>query len=57
MQFGKNDSSVTEEEREDLYKNTTAQKRFVLYENSAHESLCKKENEKWVATVSDFLNQ
>jgi alpha-beta hydrolase superfamily lysophospholipase len=57
LQFGKNDIRVTEKEKEDLYKNITAPKRLVIYENSAHESLCKKENEKWVATVSAFLNQ
>ncbi len=57
MQFGKNDIRVTEKEREDLYKNTTAPKRLVLYENSTHESLCKKENEKWVTNVSAFLMQ
>ena len=57
MQFGKNDIRVTEKERENLYKNTTAPKRLVLYENSAHESLCKKENKKWVTTVTAFLNQ
>jgi len=27
----------------------------VLYDNSGHESLCKKEPEKWMAEVSAFL--
>jgi alpha-beta hydrolase superfamily lysophospholipase len=57
LQFAKNDIRVTPKEREDIFNNITAPKKMVLYENSAHESLCKKENAKWVTTVSAFLNQ
>ena len=57
LQFAKNDIRVTQKERDDIYNNITAPKQMVLYENSAHESLCNKENAKWVATVSAFLNQ
>lgn len=57
LQFAKNDIRVTPREREDIYNNITAPKQLVLYENSGHESLCKSENAKWFATVSDFLNR
>lgn len=56
LQFARNDIRVTTEEREDIYNNITASKQLVIYENSGHESLCKKENVKWVTTVSSFLN-
>ena len=35
----------------------TTNKKFVVYENSQHESLCKKENEKWLREVNSFLNE
>ena len=57
LQFAKNDVRVSAKEREDIYNHITSPKQLVLYENSAHESLCKKENAKWAATVSGFLNQ
>ena len=57
LQFAKNDIRVTQKEREDIYNNITAPKQMVIYENSAHESLCKKENAKWVTTVAAFMAQ
>lgn len=56
LQWGKNDPRVTRSEQDILFKNiTSADKKFVVYENSGHESLCKKENEKWVNEVKAFL--
>lgn len=57
LQFAQNDIRVSQKEREDIFNNITAPKQMVIYENSSHESLCKKENAKWVATVSGFLIQ
>lgn len=56
LQWGVNDPRVSRSEEDILFKNLgTQNKKFVVYETAAHESLCKKENEKWVATVKDFL--
>lgn len=57
LQFGKMDRRVTAAERDGIYNNINAIKQLALYENSGHESLCKKENIKWVTTVNSFLNQ
>lgn len=55
LQWGKNDPRVSQAETDLIYNNITAPKQLVVYEQSAHESLCKKEKEKWVAAVSAFL--
>lgn len=55
LQWGANDTRVSKKETEDIYANITGTKKLVIFENSGHESLCKKENEKWVGTVADFL--
>ncbi len=55
LQRGLNDPRVTQEETNKIYANIYSPKRMVLYKNSAHESLCNKENEKWVAAVQAFL--
>lgn len=55
LQWGAHDPRVSKNETDAIYSNITAAKKLVVYDNSAHESLCKKENQKWVATVSDFL--
>jgi len=55
LQWGKNDPRVTEKETKELYANITAPKKLVVYENSGHESLCKKERDKWMAEVTAFL--
>jgi alpha-beta hydrolase superfamily lysophospholipase len=56
LQWGKNDPRVSQSEEEILFKNiSSTNKKFVIYETAAHESLCKKEREKWEAEVSSFL--
>ena len=58
LQWGINDPRVTEAEINHIFKNLAShQKLMIKYAQSAHESLCKKENTKWVKTVGDFLNQ
>jgi alpha-beta hydrolase superfamily lysophospholipase len=58
LQWGINDPRVTEAETNHIFKNLAShQKEFIKYIQCGHESLCKKENVKWVKTVSDFLNQ
>ena len=56
LQWGKNDPRVTKAEEDILFGNIPGNnKRFVVYENSGHESLCKKETEKWKTEVAAFL--
>ncbi len=55
LQKGKLDPRVTDEETTSIFNNISSSKKMVLYENSAHESLCKKEHEKWILEVSSFL--
>lgn len=58
LQWGKNDPRVSRKEEDTLFANlATASKKFVVYENSQHESLCKKENEKWLREVISFLEE
>jgi alpha-beta hydrolase superfamily lysophospholipase len=56
MQVGQHDLRVTPKEREDVYDQIRQPKQLVIYKNSGHESLCKKEPLKWLASVSAFLN-
>ena len=55
LQWGKNDPRVTKKEIDDIYANISTVKKLVVYNSSAHESLCEKENEKWVMETSSFL--
>jgi len=55
LQVGKNDPRVSFEETNDIYTNIPAQKKLVVYENSGHESLCNKENNKWLSEITAFL--
>ena len=55
LQCGKNDPRVSQEEIDEIFTNIPSQKKLVIYENSGHESLCKKETAKWVTEVSAFL--
>ena len=55
MQWGANDPRVTKGEIDVIYNNILSAKKLVVYDSSAHESLCKKETEKWKKEVSDFL--
>ena len=56
LQWGKNDPRVSKAEEDILFTNIpNANKKFVVYENTGHESICKKETAKWEAEVADFL--
>jgi uncharacterized protein len=56
LQWGANDPRVTKKEEETLFANLpNTNKKFIVYENCVHESLCAKENAKWVNEVSSFL--
>lgn len=55
LQWGVNDPRVTRGEIDDIYNNIPTAKKLVVYESCGHESLCKKETEKWKAEVSAFL--
>ncbi len=57
LQWGKNDPRVKQEETDLIYANISAPKKLVVYESAAHESLCEKENVKWVSEVGDFLSK
>jgi len=56
MQVGEHDIRVTPLERKEVFENLSQPKQLVIYKNSGHESLCKKEPAKWIASVSAFLN-
>ncbi|HRH61424.1 MAG TPA: alpha/beta hydrolase, partial [Chitinophagaceae bacterium] len=57
LQKGRLDIRVTDAEEQTLFNNIpAAQKKYVVYETAAHESLCKKEHDKWLQNVSSFLN-
>ncbi len=56
LQWGKNDPRVSKREEDILFANlSTVNKKFVVYDNCFHESLCKKENKKWLTEVNSFL--
>jgi alpha-beta hydrolase superfamily lysophospholipase len=56
LQWGANDPRVSKNEEDILFTNlATKNKKFVVYNTAAHESLCKKENEKWVGEIAAFL--
>ena len=56
LQWGVNDPRVTKGEIEMIYANINTPKKLVVYETAGHESLCKKENDKWTNEVQNFLN-
>ena len=56
FQVGLNDIRVTPKERKEVFENLRQPKQLVIYNNSGHESLCKKEPLKWLASISAFLN-
>jgi alpha-beta hydrolase superfamily lysophospholipase len=55
LQWGRKDPRVTEHETNEIYRNISAAKKLVVYETCGHESLCKKENEKWTNELTVFL--
>ena len=57
VQWGKNDPRVQKEETDAIFNNiSSTNKSLAVYEYCGHESLCEKENEKWMQTVKQFLN-
>ncbi len=57
LQWGIHDQRVTETETNVIFNNLSTQnKTLVRYTNSTHESLCKKENEKWKQATNEFLS-
>lgn len=56
LQQGVKDIRVKPIETKEIYQNLNEPKDLIMYNNSGHESLCKKEHLKWLATVSAFLN-
>ncbi|MEX0635985.1 MAG: alpha/beta hydrolase [Ferruginibacter sp.] len=57
LQWGKLDPRVTEAETMDIYNNISTPKKLVVYEQSGHESFCKKESEKWATEIKAFLQK
>ena len=56
LQWGKNDPRVSKSEEEILFKNiTSTNKKMVVYETAGHESLYKKEPQKWENEIVSFL--
>jgi alpha-beta hydrolase superfamily lysophospholipase len=55
LQWGRKDPRVSENETNEIYNNIGAIKKLVVYETCGHESLCKKENEKWTNEITAFL--
>lgn len=56
LQWGKNDPRVSKAEEDILFSNiSNKNKKFVVYETAGHESLCKKETQKWEAAIAAFL--
>ncbi len=55
LQWGRNDPRVTRSEIDDMYGNISTSKKLVIYESAGHESLCKKEHDKWVEEVGAFV--
>ncbi len=57
LQWGQNDPRVTRGEIDEIFANLhTTQKKLVVYETCAHESLCAKEPTKWETNVQEFLH-
>lgn len=56
LQWGRQDPRVSAKEQEILFSNIPNPiKKFVVYESAGHESLCKKETDKWNREVASFL--
>lgn len=57
LQWGREDIRVTKSETGEIYNNLgTREKKLIVYENSGHQSLCKNEHDKWMQSVTAFLN-
>lgn len=58
LQWGKKDPRVTWEETECIFNQlASGEKKLVVYPTAAHESLFKKEPQRWMDEVSRFLDQ
>jgi alpha-beta hydrolase superfamily lysophospholipase len=56
LQWGRNDPRVSKSEEDILFTNIpNTNKKFVIYETAGHESLCKKEPQKWQTEIAAFL--
>jgi uncharacterized protein len=55
LQWGRKDPRVQQSETDLIFANLPGDKKLTVYENCGHESLCEKENEKWMKEVSGFL--
>jgi esterase/lipase len=56
LQWGFNDPRVTEAETDKIFANLGTNERTLMkYYQSGHESLLKKEPEKWKSVVGEFL--
>jgi uncharacterized protein len=56
LQWGANDPRVSRKEINDIYANISTPRKLVVFDNSGHESLYKKESAKWLTEVKQFLN-
>jgi len=56
LQWGRHDPRVARYETEEIFKHLKGEKKLVIYENAAHESLYKAEPEKWLSETQAFLN-
>lgn len=55
LQWGKLDPRVSDSETNQIYNNISSSKKLVVYELSGHESLYKKEPQKWTMETTAFL--
>jgi uncharacterized protein len=55
LQWGKNDPRVSSKEIDEIFANISSTKKLVVYDSSAHQSLCSNENGKWKTEVAAFL--
>ena len=54
--WGEKDDKVSRNETEEIFANLQGKKALGTYPNSGHENYLKKDKEKWIKDVSDFLN-
>jgi len=58
LQWGALDPRVAESETKTILENLNGlDKNLVVYENSAHQSYCKNESERWRESVKSFLER
>ncbi len=55
LQKGLLDNRVSNIETQQIFENITSPKKLNIYTNSAHQSLCVNEPEKWNAEIANFL--